>query len=274
MLTHFSLVMSIIHAWDEWRSSSQKIPSRQSEGIVPPIERQVQHNGEDNKAGLRGKLVYWGFSYGTLLGATFASMFPDRVGRVILDGVVHADHYVNPIWDGSLVDADAIWDTFFVYCAETGSRCKFYRAGDSPDDIRKRFSDLLSTLEEQPATVLLADTNLPALITASDVKKSIFFAALYAPIAGFPVVAELLDYIVTGRVGEAAKGAGMITLCGNLTLPVWPDDAIRGVACSDKRYKFDNNGTELQDRFEKAATYSWFADVVCFIMSKPLFAMT
>lgn len=32
------------------------------------------------------KLRYWGFSYGTILGGVFASMFPDRVERLVSDG--------------------------------------------------------------------------------------------------------------------------------------------------------------------------------------------
>jgi pimeloyl-ACP methyl ester carboxylesterase len=57
----------------------------------------------------REKIQYYGFSYGTVLGATFASMFPvsnesclaicadiyqDKIERLILDGVSFAeDHY-------------------------------------------------------------------------------------------------------------------------------------------------------------------------------------
>ncbi|KAI0459826.1 Alpha/Beta hydrolase protein [Xylaria acuta] len=254
-------MLSIINAWDEWRSDSKIIQPMQSGAAHPPVERQTSDDGEDNKTGLRGRLVYWGFSYGTLLGATFASMFPDRVGRIVLDGVVHADHYVNPTWDGSLVDADAIWGKFFDYCAETGTLCRFYHTGDKAEDIKQRFSETLSLLQEQPATVLLPDTNLPALVTAGDVKKSIFFAGLYAPVVGFPVIAELLDLALNGRLEEIAQGAGMVSLCSNLTMPVWPDDAMRGIACSDKRYKFNESVPELQARFEHAASYSWFADV-------------
>lgn len=41
------------------------------------------------------RLNYIGISYGTVIGNTFASMFPGRVGRMILDGVCNADDFMN-----------------------------------------------------------------------------------------------------------------------------------------------------------------------------------
>jgi pimeloyl-ACP methyl ester carboxylesterase len=32
------------------------------------------------------KLKYWGFSYGTFIGATFAALFPDKIDRMVNDG--------------------------------------------------------------------------------------------------------------------------------------------------------------------------------------------
>ena len=62
-------MLSMIDAWDAWRDES----GQTSKAVV---EREDESNPST-----KGKLVYWGFSYGTLLGATFASMFPDRIGR-------------------------------------------------------------------------------------------------------------------------------------------------------------------------------------------------
>lgn len=36
-----------------------------------------------------------GISYGTVLGAVAVSMFPNRAGKVLLDGVVNPHEYMN-----------------------------------------------------------------------------------------------------------------------------------------------------------------------------------
>lgn len=40
-----------------------------------------------------GMLRYWGQSYGTVLGATAAAMFPDRIDKMVIDGVVDLPEY-------------------------------------------------------------------------------------------------------------------------------------------------------------------------------------
>lgn len=62
-------MVSMIDAWDTWREESGQ------------TSKKIVEQEDDSNPSTKGKLVYWGFSYGTLLGATFASMFPDRIGR-------------------------------------------------------------------------------------------------------------------------------------------------------------------------------------------------
>ncbi len=232
-------MLSIIDAWDEWRASSETLqtPPQQE----PPVVNGSTHDEQPDMQPIRstkGKLVYWGFSYGTLLGATFAAMFPDRVGRLVLDGVVDADHYVEPTWVDSLISTDAIWDQFFIDCHEAGQDCRLFRPGDEVEDIKDRFYGLIDRLQKEPTIVIppAPDANMPGLITASDVKM-IVFSTLYSPITAFPSLAMILDLIVEGDLDRLAGPPILPQLCHNLALRTWPNDAQTTVMCSDKRYK-------------------------------------
>lgn len=227
-------MLSIVHAWDEWRSIPEVKPAKSDQNPENADEQTVTKLEPQDST--QGKLVYWGFSYGTLLGATFASMFPDKVGRIILDGVVDFDHYVSPMLDNAIFDTDAIWDKFFDYCADARDRCPFYQLGDTAEDIKIRVDNLMNWLEKEPAIALPYRVNVPVLVTASDIKMLIF-SGLYSPIASFPAIAIYLKAILDDNLELMIPNPVPTILCHNLTLPQWPDDAQKVIGCSDKRYK-------------------------------------
>ncbi|TDZ17131.1 Tripeptidyl aminopeptidase [Colletotrichum orbiculare MAFF 240422] len=65
-------------------------------------------------------LQYWGFSYGAFLGGTFASLYPDRVGRMIVDGCGDWVDNTSGEFRGFLLDTDKEWSEFFKLCHAAG----------------------------------------------------------------------------------------------------------------------------------------------------------
>ncbi|KAF2118555.1 TAP-like protein-domain-containing protein [Lophiotrema nucula] len=145
------------------------------------------------------KLQYWGFSYGTYLGYTFASMFPDRVGRLVLDGVVNSDDYNASLGKGSLHDAEKAQQSIYSYCAAAGpDKCALARSGSTPKDIEERVHTILSSVYHNP--IPLSSPYGPEVLTWSDVRM-VLFASLYQPSGIFPLAAQLL-LAVEARSGE------------------------------------------------------------------------
>lgn len=88
-------MVEIVDKLAELRSSK---PGKGSGDAGEEDENRLELRDEKEVA----RIQYWGFSYGTVLGNYFASMFPGRVGRVVLEGVVDIDDYYNGVSDKSL----------------------------------------------------------------------------------------------------------------------------------------------------------------------------
>ncbi|KAE9366802.1 alpha/beta-hydrolase [Stipitochalara longipes BDJ] len=135
-------------------------------------------------------LNYWGISYGTFIGETFSSMFPDRVGRVALDAVMDPYDWVAGNHFIYVADTDDLFSTFFLYCHLAGSSvCPFY-TGSSAHDIYLRFESMISKLNStyameqgwQNATDI--DTALKFF------RNGVILQSLYHPILNFPYLAQ------------------------------------------------------------------------------------
>ncbi|XKK60889.1 alpha/beta hydrolase [Streptomyces sp. ARC32] len=92
------------------------------------------------------RLNYLGFSYGTRLGAVYAAQFPDRVGRMVLDGV---DTLTEPLTEQGLAGArgqQTALENFLDWCVEDVA-CPF---GQDARSAREQVVRLVASLDSDP----------------------------------------------------------------------------------------------------------------------------
>ncbi|CUS09197.1 unnamed protein product [Tuber aestivum] len=189
-------------------------------------------------SGVSGRgLQYWGFSYGSVLGSTFAAMFPEKVERVVVDGICDAEDYYSASWKTSLQDTDKVLASFSTYCSQAGPlRCAFH-TGSTPEDVTIRLHNLLQKLSAEPLPIpsSRSTTSAPEIITESDV-RNLLFASLYSPLSSFPIMAQILAAL------ESGDGTGYLTVArtgfecdcpGNPRTPNTGGEVALAVACSD-----------------------------------------
>jgi pimeloyl-ACP methyl ester carboxylesterase len=90
------------------------------------------------------KMSYLGFSYGTLLGATYAQLFPTKVRAMVLDGAVDP---VQTYIEGSEAQAkgfERAFTNFVEWCRQTPDRCPI------APDARKAVTDALAAADKNP----------------------------------------------------------------------------------------------------------------------------
>lgn len=93
------------------------------------------------------KASFLGYSYGSALGAAYASMFPDRTDRVVLDSIVGDTHLDR---DGLRRYALGMEQTFPDFAAWAAERDDTYGLGRTPDEVRATYFELAGRLDREP----------------------------------------------------------------------------------------------------------------------------
>ncbi|KIJ43912.1 hypothetical protein M422DRAFT_228944 [Sphaerobolus stellatus SS14] len=207
----------------------------------------------------RDKLQYWGFSYGTVLGATFSAMFPDNVERLIIDGVVDFADYYEGRWYSNLLDTDKILKYWLNECVAAGPACPMH--DDSTEAISQRVHNVFEALRVQPFPVL--NGSIYGILELGPVKK-LLFQTLYNPFTFLPAFTKALAAL------EAGDGLPMFSLlqagkpvpkCDKDPLVVLPlHEAGAAVACGDAL----GAGRDIESiakHLEELSDLSVFADV-------------
>ncbi|KAJ7160667.1 Alpha/Beta hydrolase protein [Mycena crocata] len=207
------------------------------------------------------KLQYYGISYGTVIGATFAALFPDKVERIIIDGVVDTEAWINANLTIEATDTDKVLQTFFDGCVTAGpSQCEFYKP--TSVEIADRLAALTASIRAQPIPVI---TPTSYGIVDYSLLRETLFSALYTPYSSFGPLAAGLAAL------EAGNGTAFYSLsqqppfeceCNTTdAVPFHLNGAEAGVAvqCGDAGPVTDSLA-QLREFYEDAARTSQFAE--------------
>ena len=90
-----------------------------------------------------------GFSYGTVLGATLAAMFPDRVEQLVLDGIENVHNYYHALSSAEgISQVDHAVTGFFKYCVEAGEwNCELAQFNMTAAQLETAFWSALDRLK-------------------------------------------------------------------------------------------------------------------------------
>ena len=184
-------------------------------------------------------------------------MYPDKVGRLIIDGVFDGYNYRSGLWNSNLVDNEAVIDSLFTFCHQAGPlNCPLYES--TPEAIRNRYNSVLNAVEQSPIPIPLGGS--PSVLTYKDLVGQIFHST-YSPLQEFQTVAATIHAIdTTNQTALAALTSASLGAAGvrsestsGAALPNNEAETHPAVGCGDA----DGN----PQAFDRAAFQAFFANL-------------
>jgi pimeloyl-ACP methyl ester carboxylesterase len=167
------------------------------------------------------KISYLGFSYGSELGATYATLFPTRVRAMVIDGAVDPTASYT---EGALqqnIGFEKALEAFLANCV-ANSKCPFNRGAETG----KAFDDLMAELDANPLKSAIGRPSVNQGVAYFGVATALYTERLW------PTLAAAL------ASAEKGTGTGLLDLYDNYTQRDDPDakhffDAFIAISCAD-----------------------------------------
>lgn len=210
-----------------------------------------------------GLLHYWGISYGTYLGATFASMFPDRVGRVLLDANVNLHDFQSGHEYDRMIDTDKAFLGYLRECAANPDKCAIARHAASSD-----VEDLLAFYNSMKP-LMDAGGDDPSWWFDWDLFKTLTVSLLYDPASWGNVGNDMLENMINQTLGIESDESDDNSSSNSTTPDPDPEDLIPwneginaawGIGCGDNTWRI-STPDELLPVAQRHFQTSSFADV-------------
>jgi len=226
--------------------------TRFAEACVTKNASIIQYVGTNNSArdmdAIRAALgeatiSYFGFSYGSELGATWATLFPDTVRAAVLDGSV--DPTADLVESGlqQSVGFESSLTTFLAQCS-ADPECTFHSEGNAEG----AFDTLMQSLDDEPAPTADGRPPLNLQMAVTAVSRAMYSDGLW------PQLAQALDD------AQAGDGAGMLALYDEY-FDRLPDgtyanslEAFQTIACMDEATRLTvEQENDLVPQFQAAS---------------------
>lgn len=204
------------------------------------------------------RLNYLGYSYGTFLGATYAELYPEKVGRLVLDGAIDPSASDFEVTKAQSVGFESALAAYLEDCLGT-AECPFR---GSVDGAMGEVRGLLDAADRSP--VRGADGRM----VGADVLLTAIIFPLYSQ-DSWPYLSQMFASFMQGDAELALQFADLYN--GRNPDGSYEDnstEAFRSINCLDYEYQSDvavmrERAAELEAAAPIIGTFMSFGDVAC-----------
>ncbi|TKK85013.1 alpha/beta hydrolase [Herbidospora galbida] len=193
------------------------LPYMTTENAARDVEALRRALGEE-------KISWLGYSYGTYLGSVYATLFPDRVRRMVLDSVVDP----TKVWYDANLDQNVAFDDrhrdFLDWVADNND---LFRLGDTEEDVSFAWYGMRKRLAERPAGGVVGPSELDDTFTVGGYTDAVWatFARAFSDYVRKGDVTALVNaYRQHGENDAADENGYAVYLATQCRDAAWPRD--------------------------------------------------